>query len=496
MSSHANAALPLAMQTPLDADDALFFLTRTGFSPPPGDVARLVGMTRAQVVADALGNARREPVTAWPDWIADPPPSRAERQAMTPDARRDAQRMHNQRYDALRAAWVNEMVATPSPLTERMTLFWHGHFTSGQDKVPFPQTMAAQHTLLRREALGNFGTLLHAMAKDPAMLQYLDGASNRKGRPNENFAREVMELFTLGEGHYTQRDVTEAARALTGWSVDPDTLRFAVRPDWHDTGDKTVLGVTGPLDGDGFLDILLQRPETARFIAGKLWREFVSDAPDPAELETVATRFRASGYEIRRARRALVERRVLGCAQSRRADQVAGGVRGRFGEAVRRRLRRSADAREHGARARTKPVLSAERQRLAGRPDVDQQRDAACAQAIRRATFPRDRIGRHAPGDGGDAGEAGEVGARRLALRSRALARAIPRAAAGDRGPVDRAPAAACGAAGAARRGDRHGIDRQRVSRSTADGPGLSIEMTTNRYAGAAHAPLAAKDAR
>jgi uncharacterized protein (DUF1800 family) len=306
--SDANAAtqaLPPAMQTPLDEDDALFFLTRTGFSPAPAEVGRLIGMSRAQAVADALGNVRQTPVTAWPAWTSELPPSRAERQAMTPDARRDEQRERNRRYDALRAAWVDEMVATPSPLTERMTLFWHGHFTSGQDKVPYPQTMAAQNALLRRDALGHFGAMLHDVAKDPAMLQYLDGASNRKGRPNENFAREVMELFTLGEGHYTQRDVTEAARALTGWSVDPDTLRFVPRPDWHDPGDKTILGVTGPFDGDGFLDLLLARPETAPFIAGKLWREFVSDTPDPAELTTVAARFRDSGYDIRAALAAL-----------------------------------------------------------------------------------------------------------------------------------------------------------------------------------------------
>ncbi|MCA8225758.1 DUF1800 domain-containing protein [Burkholderia sp. BC1] len=301
----AGAASSPAMQTPLDADDALFFLTRTGFSPAPADVARAVGMTRAQLVADTLGNVRRTPVTAWPDWIDEPPPPRALRRALTPDMRREARRLRDRRYDALRAAWVDEMVATPSPLTERMTLFWHGHFTSGQDKVPYPQTMAAQNALFRREALGNFGTLLHAVAKDPAMLQYLDGASNRNGRPNENFAREVMELFTLGEGHYTQRDVTEAARAMTGWTVDPDTLRFVVRTDWHDAGDKTILGETGPFDGDAFLDILLKQRETARFVAAKLWREFVSDTPDARELEIVADRFRASGYDIRAALAAL-----------------------------------------------------------------------------------------------------------------------------------------------------------------------------------------------
>ncbi|AIO34122.1 hypothetical protein DM39_1907 [Burkholderia cenocepacia] len=332
----ANVAEPApspAMQATLDADDALFFLGRTGFSPAPADVARVVGMTRAQVVADTLGNIRSEPVTPWPDWIAEPPPSRAQRQALTPDQRRDEQRQRNLRYDALRAAWVNEMIATPSPLVERMTLFWHGHFTSGQDKVPYPQTMAAQNALFRRDALGNFGTLLHAVAKDPAMLQYLDGASNRKGRPNENFAREVMELFTLGEGHYTQHDVTEAARAMTGWTVDPDTLRFTVRADWHDAGDKTILGETGPFDGDGFLDILLKRPETARFIVGKLWREFVSDTPEARELDAVAERFRASGYDIRTALAALWSTDAFWDARNRGvlvkspAEFVVGSVR-------------------------------------------------------------------------------------------------------------------------------------------------------------------------
>lgn len=193
---------------------------------------------------------------------------------------------------------MREMLETPSPLTERMTLFWHNHFTSGQDKVRFAQRIAQQNMLLRRHAFGDFGELLHAVAKDPAMLQYLDGASNRKGRPNENFAREVLELFTLGEGHYTQRDVAEAARAYTGWSLDPDTQTYVWRANQHDDGEKTVLGQTGRFDGDQVLDILLARPETATFVTTRLWREFVCDTPDPACIEPIAAQFRASRYDI------------------------------------------------------------------------------------------------------------------------------------------------------------------------------------------------------
>ncbi len=303
--SHSNSTARVAAHPDdaradaVGADDVRHLLNRTGFSPPSAEVARYVGLSRAQAVAMLLDGARTEAVTPPPDWIDELPPARALRQTWTPEQQRAEQQTRNQRYEALRAGWVHEMLVTPSPLTERMTLFWHNHFTSGQDKVPYPQTMAAQHRLLRRNALGRFDTLLHAVAKDPAMLQYLDGANNRKGRPNENFAREVMELFTLGEGHYTQRDVSEAARAYTGWSLDPDTLQYVWRPNLHDDGVKTVLGESGPFDGDQVLDILLARPEAARFISAKLWREFISDTPDPARLDAIAARFRQSGYDIK-----------------------------------------------------------------------------------------------------------------------------------------------------------------------------------------------------
>ncbi|SOE72456.1 Uncharacterized conserved protein, DUF1800 family [Burkholderia sp. OK233] len=301
----AASAVSPAEQDILDADDARFFLTRVGFAPNSGEVAQYVGLTREQAVDKVLATVRTEAVTPLPDWVLEPIPTRDIRKTWTDDQRRDEQRLRGQRYELLRAWWVREMLATPSPLTERMTLFWHNHFTSGQDKVQYPQQMAQQNMLLRRDALGNFGELLHDVAKDPAMLQYLDGASNRKGKPNENFAREVMELFTLGEGHYTQRDVSEAARAYTGWSLDPDTQAYLWRANQHDDGDKTVLGQTGPFDGDQVLDILLARPETATFVTTKLWREFVSDTPDPARIAPIAARFRASHYDIKVALRGL-----------------------------------------------------------------------------------------------------------------------------------------------------------------------------------------------
>ncbi len=336
-ASAASAAMPSSVETELlDADDARHLLIRTGFAPAGADLAPYVGLTRAEAVDRVLATARTEAVTPLPAWCAEPLPTRAERNAWTPDQRRDAQRTRGRHYDELRAWWMGEMLVTPSPVTERMTLFWHNHFTSGQDKVPEPQMMAQQNSLLRSHALGNFATMLHEVAKDPAMLLYLDGASNRKGKPNENFAREVMELFTLGEGQYTQQDVAEAARAYTGWAVDPNTGQFVSRPAQHDDGVKTVLGHSGPFDGDAMLDILLGEPQTAHFVAAKMWREFVSDTPDTAQLDHVAAHFRASRYDISTALRALLlmpafwDERNRGVLVSSPVTFIVGTIR-RFG---------------------------------------------------------------------------------------------------------------------------------------------------------------------
>ncbi|MBB2984764.1 DUF1800 domain-containing protein [Paraburkholderia tropica] len=290
--------------TILDGDDARFLLERTGFAPDPQEVAAYVGLTREQAVDRLLATARRTAVTPLPAWFAEPVPTPQEQHAWTQEDRRAQESVRGERYQDARAWWVREMLVTPSPLTERMTMFWHNHFVSGQDKVPWPQTMLAQNVLLRRDALGNFRAMLHDIAKDPAMLQYLDGASNRKGHPNENFAREVMELFTLGEGHYSQHDVAEAARAYTGWGLDGN-LYFVSRPGLHDSGPKTVFGNTANLDGDQMLDLLLARPETTNFVTAKLWHEFVSDKPDPAQVNVIAGSFRSSGYDIRTVLRAL-----------------------------------------------------------------------------------------------------------------------------------------------------------------------------------------------
>ena len=302
----ALAAGPAATaSTPMGFDDARHLLVRTGFGPTDTEVRAFAGLTREQAVTQLLRDVRTEAATTPPAWVNDSESPRYPRGTSTEEERKAFTRQWVREGVELRAWWVQEMLATASPLTERMTLFWHNHFVSGQQKVRFGRLMYEQNATLRANAVGNFATLLHAASKGPAMLIYLDVAQSRKGQPNENFAREVMELFTLGEGQYTEQDIKEAARAFTGWSLDRETGKYLFRPGVHDTGDKTVLGSSGRFDGDAVLDIILTKPQTSEYITTKLWREFVSDDPDPREVKRIAQIFRGQHYDIKAALRAL-----------------------------------------------------------------------------------------------------------------------------------------------------------------------------------------------
>ncbi len=200
----------------------------------------------------------------------------------------------------LKAWWLEQMLATRSPFIERMTLFWHNHFTSSLQKTLQPSLLHKQNLLLRRHALGNYADFLHAIAKDPAMLVYLDGYMNVKDEPNENFARELLELFTLGRGHYHENDVKAAARAFTGWNVNDNNGQFVIRRELHDNGSIRFMGQTGSFDGDDIIDILLRNPRTAEIVCEKLWRTFIRDGvPDAAVIKVWGQSFRASGYDIK-----------------------------------------------------------------------------------------------------------------------------------------------------------------------------------------------------
>jgi uncharacterized protein (DUF1800 family) len=318
----------------LDFEDARHLLHRAGFGASVDEVKALVGLTpeaAAKRIVDAA--AKSKMVVDPPKWTTEAFDSPVKYDRAAVEERQLYNRRQNDRVNELREWWLDQMVATETPLAERMTLFWHNHFATSHQKVRPTQWMWQQHTLLREQALGNFGSMLHGIAKDPAMLVYLDGANSRKQQPNENFAREVMELFTLGEGHYTEKDIKEAARAFTGWSVDRENGTTIFRRGQHDDGDKIVLGKRGKHNAEDAIKVLLQQPRTAEFITEKLWKEIVSPTPDKAEVKRLATVFRNADYELKPLLTAMLASPAFYAPQHRAAlikspvDIVVGTVR-------------------------------------------------------------------------------------------------------------------------------------------------------------------------
>lgn len=276
----------------LTPDETGHLLRRTAFGPRPQEMQALLPLTRTQAVDKLLGEVRNQAVTPLPRLERPQGDLRSEagRRARNIQFRAQSQQLKNW--------WLQEMLVTPTPLTETMTLFWHNHFTSGLKKVRSPAMMAIQNQLLREQAFGNFASLLQAISRDPAMLRYLDGAANRKDKPNENFARELLELFTLGEGHYSEADIKAAARAFSGWTLNAKEQAVFKRPR-HDTGNKTFLGQTGPWRGEDIIRILLEQPQTARWIVTRLWLALISPDPDPKQIASWGTSFAKSGYAIK-----------------------------------------------------------------------------------------------------------------------------------------------------------------------------------------------------
>lgn len=201
--------------------------------------------------------------------------------------------------ESVRSLWLLRMMRTRRPLEEKMTLFWHQHFATANYKVQNARLMWQQNELFRKHALGNFRSLLQDIVRDGAMLIWLDGAANRAGQANENFAREVMELFALGIGNgYTEKDIQEAARALTGWRF-AENYRVVFDPFLHDDGPKTVFGQTANFHGDDVIDLIAAHPATGRHLATKLFQFFVHDKPTKADIENLAQIYYSSGYEVR-----------------------------------------------------------------------------------------------------------------------------------------------------------------------------------------------------
>jgi len=295
-----------------DFATAAHLLNRAGFGGTPDEIQRLVALGPAKAVSSLVDVERIPDPTPNPSW-ARPDPERLQRLAAlrqaSPEQRqqmqREEQQLQRERLLELRGWWLERMAKGPRPLQEKMTLFWHRHFATSFQKVRDAYYMWRQNDLFRRFGLGNWTRLLVEVGKDPAMLIWLDQAQSRRQHPNENFARELMELFTLGEGHYTEKDVTEAARALTGWSLNRQTQEFVYRRAFHDNGVKTILGRTGNFDGDDVIRILVAQPQAALFITAKLWTFFAGESPSPELNQALADVFRRNGNEFKPLLRAL-----------------------------------------------------------------------------------------------------------------------------------------------------------------------------------------------
>lgn len=317
----ARAVPTCTMLTPLpaaqwDRAKAAHLLRRAAFGGPPEQIDALAaGGMPAALAALVDGPAAPVPAPA-PDWARprDLAAYREEiRAAMAASAgdtemaraeiRRNAgareRREQSTQLADLAGWWVNRMRDAQDPLEEKMTLFWHGHFATSAQKVRDAYLMWRQNQTFREHARGNFGVLTKAMSRDPAMIHWLDLRESRARHANENFARELMELFTLGEGNYTEKDVTEAARAFTGYRIDPRDQSFHFAPRDHDFGPKQFLRRFGNFHGDQIIDLILDQPACAQFIARKLWTFFACENADPALVDALAATLRAGKYELR-----------------------------------------------------------------------------------------------------------------------------------------------------------------------------------------------------
>jgi uncharacterized protein (DUF1800 family) len=215
-------------------------------------------------------------------------------QQLTQDQKKQMRKQSVEDIRNLNLTWLSEMINSEAQLREKMSLFWHGHFACRVINIYFQQQLL---NVIRENALGNFGDLLREVSKTPAMLSFLNNQQNRKQHPNENFARELMELFTMGRGNYTESDVKEGARSFTGWGFNLKG-EFVNRPFQHDNGSKTFLGKTGNFNGDDIIDIILEQKATARFITHKIYKFFVNEEVDKDKAEWVAARFHQSNYNL------------------------------------------------------------------------------------------------------------------------------------------------------------------------------------------------------
>jgi len=291
------------MLTPLPSREwtlpaAAHLLNRAAFGGSPEEIQRLHAMGHAAAVRSLIRRGEEEDLFPAPELV---PMNyrRIAKTSMTPEelaaAKKIMQIQLREQTQEARAWWIRRMASTPFPAREKCVLFWHGHWATSIEKVKDPFLILQQNQTLRAHAFGPFAPFAKEISKDPAMIRYLDLNSSKVGHPNENFARELMELFTLGEGHYSEEDIQELARAFTGYRIHPVTGSFRFFPKEHDSGVKKIFGKFRPFDGDAAIDLIVSRPECAEFLSAKLWNFYAGEKPSAPLNELLASEYRASG---------------------------------------------------------------------------------------------------------------------------------------------------------------------------------------------------------
>lgn len=275
-------------------------LWRAGFGPSAEELAGLSSVSPRSLFKSLVkaSSGSPAPIDVADDYLKEMLTAMSgnlrQKKELSGEEKREIQRKHRENIKQLNVAWLNEMVNSRMQLREKMAFFWHGHFACISQNIFYQQLLL---NVIRRNALGDFGNLLSEVSKSAAMINFLNNNQNRKNRPNENFAREVMELFTMGRGNYTETDIKEAARAFTGWGATVNG-EFIFRKNQHDEGVKTILGKTGNFNGDDVLKILLENKQTSVYITRKIYRYFVNGQEDEAKVQSLAKRFYQSGYNI------------------------------------------------------------------------------------------------------------------------------------------------------------------------------------------------------
>jgi len=282
--------------------DLAFLYRRAAFGATPAELDAAVGRGYGASVEALLGARPAAPLEPAPTF--DPLPKRG---GVDPTARAAYARAVRDQATALAGWWVRRMVATDAPFAEKLTFFWHGHFATSIAKVHSAEMMLTQNQIFRAMGLGAFDALTLAVAHDPAMLVWLDAGQNLKEHPNENFARELMELFALGIGNYTETDVREAARAFTGWRVGKGRTGFQVTAAQHDDGTKTVLGKTGNLSGEDVIALVTHAAASPRWVCGRLFSRFAAaTSPDANPAADVMLPAYGPGLDVGAAVRAML----------------------------------------------------------------------------------------------------------------------------------------------------------------------------------------------